>query len=207
MKRLVSMAAVGLSMVPGLLLVLALGSGALAQSPPPSSAPSPSLESTPLFSPDDLASILPSEVKSHPLTIDADDTEEVAGTPELREGWRDLLLSLGKVPTDLTAATGRTSPVELGGAMTQVGAFRVDGVVAAALVEPWLRYVAQVDPSDLPIGDHAEWQDIDGRSVLVLTVDDHPRRWIFLYPKGEVLFIAGGDQEDVSGENVLAALP
>jgi hypothetical protein len=91
--------------------------------------------------------------------------------------------------------------------MTQVGAFAVDGVAAAALVEPWLRFVAQVDPPDLPTGAHAEWQDIDGRSVLVLTEDEYPRRWIFLYPKGEVLFIAGGDQEDVSAEDVLAALP
>ena len=126
-------------------------------------------------------------------------------TPELREDWRDLLPSIGKVPTDLEVATGRTSPSEPFGATTQVAAIRVDGVGADALVEPWFRFVAQVDPSDLPAGAHAEWQDIDGRSVLVLTEDGYTR-WAFLYPKGEVLFVAVGDG-DLTVEDVLAELP
>ena len=189
----------------GLLLVMALGSGVMAQSPSPSSLPSPSPEPTPLFAPDDLAFLIPSEVKSLKLDIGTSGIEALVLTAEDREVWRDFLLPFGKVPTDVKVAFGERWPSEPGDAMTQVFAARVDGVAADALVEPMLMTLVGIDPSDLPAGTHVEWQDIDGRSVLVLTEDGY-MRWAFLYPKGEVLFVAVGDG-DLMVEDVLAELP
>ncbi len=182
--------------------------GEVAQSPEP--------VATLPYAPDDLVSILPSSIGDIPFHV-------VAGPNSLdggrREWWSDLLLRLGRVPSDVRQASGAGRPagVAWDGAPLGVAATRVDGVLAATWVEQLRdRYLAGND--DVL---EAEWRVMGEREVLAITFTDEAladateQGWptgLYLYPVGEVMFIVtmpgyGYPDDTPTIEDVLAELP
>jgi hypothetical protein len=192
----------------GLLLVVALGSGVEAQSP----VPSP--EATPLYAPDDVASIIPSQVGDIDLSIL--DYSAVADA-ESAAFWRDVLVPLGLEPEDVRAAGGYGVHPE-GDRFLSIEATRIVGAQAADFWEgvfEGLRRESQAVADRLPVA-AMDWQDIADRRVVVVTFDGADDRFIeYLYPKGEVLFRValgrvGPDPDaptEPTIEDVLAELP
>ena len=174
----------------GLLLVLALGSGAAAQEPSP----------TTLYAPDDLASILPSQVGPVTLSIESfDGPEQVAEDPEL---FGDLFLRLGKDPSDYSLAAARGES-EDGSSLVYVAAFRIEGVLA----DDWgFDGVMTFDLDEPPPGWHVEWRDIGDRRVAVMSDEGFEAGRSAAYAKGEVFFYLVG-VGGVTIEDVLAELP
>ena len=174
------------------LLVLTLGSGAVAQEPSP--------EATSSFAPDDLAAILPTQVG--PVTLDIqsfDGPEQVAEDPEKYE---DVFLRLGKDASDYSLATAR-GEAEAGSSVVYVAAFRIEGVYA----DDWgFDEVLTFDLDDPPPDRHVQWQDIGDRRVAVISHDAQEAGWSAVYAKGEVFFflVGGGGVtiEDVLEEIV-----
>ncbi len=190
------------------LMVLSLGSGALAQSP--------SAEATPPFAPDDLASIIPSQVGDIDLSI-LDFSAVSSADAEWTAGWRDVLVPLGLEPEDVRAAGGYGVHPE-GDRFLSIEATRIVGAQAAdfwAGVFEGLRRESQAVADQLPVA-AMDWQDIGDRRVVVVTFDGADDRFIeYLYPKGEVLFRVrlgrvGSDPDaptEPTIEDVLAELP
>ena len=191
----------------GLLLVVALGCGVVAQSPAP--------EATPLYAPDDLASIIPSQVGDIDLSI-LDFSAVSSADAEWTAGWRDVLVPLGLEPEDVRAAGGYGVHPE-GDRFLSIEATRIVGAQAAdfwAGVFEGLRRESQAVADQLPVA-AMDWQDIGDRRVVVVTFDGHDRFIEYLYPKGEVLFRVrlgrvGPDPDaptEPTIEDVLAELP
>lgn len=196
------------------LLVLMLGTSAVAQSPSP--------EATPLYAPDDITSALPSSLDvPGPYFVD-----EQAGAAST-DAWRDLLRSLGKDPGDMHAATGvgyyrpDRDAADAGAPIVVIAAFRVEGVAATDIMLAAL--------SGFPASSTQEWVDIGGRMVsrhvLTLPSEDQALEFdlaLHAYPNGEVLYVilvmsdllfeSGAIPPALEGlfptvEDVLAALP
>lgn len=186
----------------GLLLALALGSGVVAQSPSPPPLPSPM--ATPLFAPDDLASVVPSSVGGVALTVMGDRGEGGQGFLWGPDIERDFLTPLGRVPEDVRQAVGLTDPVA---PEVAVIALRVDGidgeVMLDALIDAMMvRPEVATAPPDITF----EWLDIDGRRVRLIATEGGPPT--YLYAKGEVGFvIALAEDGTLTVEEVVAELP
>lgn len=177
------------------LLVLVLGAGTVAQSPSP--------EPTPPFAPDDLANAVPSRIGSLDLYVRVAAGDAAFGSdPEDRAYWGDFIAAQGKEATDMLAAYGVTMESSTDPAL-EVWAVRVVGLQAEGLMEPTL-VTSDTDLSDIPPGGHADWRDLEGRRVLLLTADDADH-WRAYYPNGEVLFVVYGDDR-TAVEDVLPAL-
>ena len=183
----------------GVVTVLALallvpGVGAVAQSPSP--------EATPLYAPDDLATTLPTTVGDYEVRI-------VTGAlpPTYREVYRDMLLPFGRTPDDVLVADGMGYPtgdedaLDRDGPSFDLWAMRVEGIPAAALVEPWVfGAFAASDAFDESLWQMG-WRDIGGHDVYAAT--PIPKWWDeavareganpefgwYLLAKGEVMFI------------------
>ena len=191
------------------LLVLALGSGAVAQSSSP--------EATPLYAPEDLAFVLPRHVAALSLDVETLEPDEVLETYGF-DWLQDLLVPHGKDPTDLHMATAFSNTEDLDRPWLFLSAMRVEGVDGVSLVQPvaerarldpFFERVFREDPVDPPYGMTLARQDIGGRNVMVVTRDDDDG-WFLMYPKGEVLFTAVSvpwDNPTVTIEDVLAELP
>ncbi len=178
------------------LLVLVLGSGAVAQEASP--------EARPLYAPHDIGSAVPHRVGSLDLSIRVagPDGAALGSDPDDRAFWSDFLAARGKEPTDMVAAYGVAMESATDPALA-VWAVRVVGIAAEQLIEPTLA-TSDTDLSNIPPGGHADWRDIDGHNALVLTADDADD-WTAYYPNGEVLFIAYGDDR-APVEDVISAL-
>ena len=161
------------------LLVLALGSGAVAQSPVPS----------PWYAPEDLTSVIPTKVGDIDLSI-LDYSAVASADAEWAAGWRDVLVPLGLEPKDVRAAGGYGVHPE-GDRFLSIEATRIVGAQAADFWEgvlDGLRRESQAVADQLPVA-AMDWQDIGDRRVVVLTFDGADDRFIeYLYPMGEVLF-------------------
>ncbi len=191
------------------LLVVALGSGVVAQSP------------TPLFAPEDLAFTIPSRVGDYELDIDAD----VEMDPASRDMWSDILLPLRKEPADVQRVTAKAYPIgeasdESAESAFSVSALRVDGVPAGDYAERAMDSALEAAGRGSAMM-QSEWRVIDGREVYSLTlappealvqvaIEDaeaqgfelteqeladlrayeipNPDFGLHLYPKGEVLY-------------------
>ena len=179
------------------LLVLALATGAMAQSPSP--------QASPPNAPDDSPLTLPSAVGEYDLTLTEGNIAEVlTATPEQLEFWQEVLSPFGKDPEKGQFASGTAYTAS--GDIMVVGLFaiRVAGVPAEALTEPFLRAILGWG-EDLP-DLSPEWLDADGRRIQALTGGDYPFP-SYLYPKGEVLYFIGIASDDLAIDDVLAELP
>ena len=180
----------------GLLVVLA-GTGVLAQSPSP--------QATPLYAPDDLASAVPSRVGSLELFVRVRSGDAALGSdPDDRTYWLDFLTTQGKGPADLVVAYG-VSTESASDPGLGVWAVRVEGLAAELLTDPVLA-TSGTGLSGSPAGGHADWRDLEGRRVLLLTHDD-AADWRAYYPHGEVLFVVYGDDRVVAGDVIRELAP
>lgn len=182
------------------LLVLALGSGVVAQDAEPVSSPG----ATPLFAPEDLSYFVPPSVGDLELSVMSGGLEDlyyVVSWPLLPEDWRDILVPLGKEPSSVTLAEGHSEPI----GKLSIAAYHVDGVPAEALMESMLG--SQMAMSDPDPEVELEWQVLGDKRVWVFTEGVGNAR-VFFYPKGEVLFLVLAAYADgPSPEDVLAELP
>ena len=183
----------------GALLVMVLGSAAVAQSPTP--------EATSPYAPDDMAFLLPRSVADITLEVEggagADYATEMLGVEVLQA----LLLPLEKEPADVRVASAKSDLNDMGQQRVAIVAMRVDGIDAAILNDHLLA-LSGLGVDSPPPGYSLEWQEVDGKQVLVLANADH-EGWGLFYPKGEVLFMAttSMDAPEVKMEQVLAELP
>ena len=176
------------------LLVLALGSGALAQSP------SASPDVTPFLAPDDLTTVLPTEVGDVVLSHSQHSGPDLVDTgDEYADGrWLAVLSELGKEPADLSMATA--GPEDASGAAAYAFvAVRVRGVAASALMDRFIR----LSPAGLPDDFVIPYRNVAGRQIVDVPSSEG---WAFLYPVGEVMYMVYGFGE-ATIEDVLAELP
>ena len=186
-----------------MLLVMAMGSTVVAQESSP--------EASPVLAPDDLTLTLPSSIGDYDLRIGTIAVDDYLGSDEARELWRDLLLPLGKEPSDVTMAYGYGSPSDpddetLSGTGVAVIVLRVDGVMASDMLDDWLQLLASGDDAGRTL--NTEWLEIEGRQVEFAQYETDDLNGGYLYPKGEVLFmfVVSGDGAPTAAE-VMAGLP
>lgn len=185
------------------LMVLVLGLGAVAQSPSP--------EASSLAAPDDSELTLPSTVGEYDLTLTEGNVAEVlAATPEQLSFWQEALSPFGKGPEEGQFVSGAAYTAS--GDIMAVGLFaiRVAGVPADALAEPFLSAFLGA-AEDLGGAEGVpeftlEWLEVDGRRIQALTGDEYPFP-SYLYANGDVLYFVGIASDDLTIEDVLAALP
>ena len=175
------------------LMVLALGTGAVAQSPSPAATPS---------SPDGFPSAEPLQIGD--FTVQWVPMTGFTAGPE----WDDLLASVGKEPDDIEHVDSVTflpgddgTPASADSALAMM-AFRIEGVPALDITEAFylaaLGLPIDADLTDTSFG--AEWFDHDGREVYASNLSTlhagsapPPEEWnpefgVYLYPVGEVLY-------------------
>ena len=111
-----------------LLLVFALGSGTVAQSPSPGAPPR--------FAPDDVGILLPSELGGVALTVtDWAGPDALAVSAETAVGkTEDLLIPMGKEPTDRSLAQAVTTDASAA-AQYDIIAMRIAGVAADLVLD------------------------------------------------------------------------
>ena len=181
------------------LLVLVLGSGVVAQDPSP--------EATTLYAPDDLASLLPSQLGGSELTTQAHTGDRwlpFFGDDEFVI-FDGLLVAHGAEPSDLRTAWAST-PDETAPEWYGVFIFRVDGVPADLLHELYMRSVSHMtDDQTFPPYGIEPARTVGGRKVLT-NESDEDTSWLFFYPDGEVLFGVNG-YGDLSLAEAVAELP
>jgi hypothetical protein len=199
----------------GLLLLLLPGGAAAQPSPPPAA--------TPLAAPQDVAFVLPARVGSYELEV-----REVPFEPGPDDGfWGDLLLSLGKEPSDVRQAVGigRPAPDSVDGPDTEADAqlwmMRIEGVPADAYVELLAERTVELASPELRQMLQREWRVMDERDVYAVTLTSgalgmvgdqmSERLGMYFYPAGEVLFFLRIPQDypadAPSVDEFLAALP
>ena len=181
------------------LLVVALGSGAVAQDPEP--------EATPPYAPLDLASAIPSQVGDVALVVTTmTGPELLAATDDTnRAATTAMLTSLGKEPEDLVMAQG--DPVDESAPDTYwVTATRVVGVPADTLMDAVQRAALARHDGTLPQEVVRVSLPVAGRTIYPLYNRYIGQSFNFFYPHGEVLFSVEGFG-DVTVEDVLAELP
>ena len=169
------------------LLMLTLGTGTVAQSPSPSPSP------TPLYAPEDLALVIPTRLASFEMEVDTGSLDD-GDLGWDAETWRDILLPLGREPQEgrWAIGSGATDPDDTSshGAAT-IEAIRVDGLLAGLLLDGYAEASAAQQAAAGQPPTPAEWLDVDGRHLRVIP---SPGGWfppLYLYPKGEVLFVIG----------------
>ncbi len=189
-------------------LVLALGSVVVAQSPSPSGTPLPSPEATPMYAPNRLEFALPARLGGVELKVlgyVGQDSLMLAKGP-VRPVLEQVLRDLGKTPDDLRMAVAWADVDDpTGRASFDMAAIRIVGMPGEVVGDLLIREAAEVVGRDVPPA--YEWPTviIDGR-VVVTRSEPGDESWKFLYPKGEVLFVAGVTGR-LSMEDVLAELP
>ena len=140
--------------------------------------------------PADLAATLPKEVGGITLTIETQTGEEFVGESD---DFRAILAQLGKQPSDLTVATGSGTDVE-GGRGVFVYAIRVAGLDANRLVDVFKAQIQRDSPEDV-----IATETVGGKTTTTVTGDDSKQ---YLYVRGDVLYFAGGDPDELAVEAV-----
>jgi hypothetical protein len=194
-------------------LLLTLFGGAVAQSPSPTAAP----EATPLYAPDDLASLLPSTLNGLPLASVAGRGDEMVSLGIDDPEWLEQVLApLGKEPSDYQKAVAMTgdplTPDDMDWALAPEGywirAMRVDGVPGEVLWDRMMRVIGDIDDDQPLPPPFRPPRTFLGRTYLWTNNADAPagERWVVQYAKGEVLVMVnawGG----LSALDVLGELP
>jgi hypothetical protein len=185
------------------LLVLAVGSGAVAQSTSPHVSPgwnSPD-------GPEGIASYLPSHVGA----VELEDFTAPQG--RIMAGWlvEAMQREAGQTvtePEDVEVAMAWTGDPPQDAARLWVTAMRAEGVQTEPIAEPFMHLFLEAvggQPEPIP----AEWREVDGRDVLVWPWPPfEDGSWLAAYPYDEVLFfVTKAGAESVTLETVLAELP
>jgi hypothetical protein len=145
--------------------------------------------------------VLPTQVGDTTLTVEEgyDLWSETSGVDSLRL----LLLRFGKDRNDIRVARAHSDLGVYDGGL-DLWAIRTDGVPAEALQREYQGLVMALDPqAEGPWEEYFPWTEIAGRSVMGSQGDPF---FLFLYPKGEVMFVGTGTVAE-GAEGVLAALP
>lgn len=144
----------------------------------------------------DLEAILPDEIGGQPVTKLSMAGDEFIGSGQTDESFEDFLGRVGAEPDDVSVAFAFSTSQAGSGVI----AFRVAG---ASQDEMLGAFQAASDAE----GDVVGWTDanVGGKSVKVATQVDGATP-MYLYPRGDILFIVTAPSEDAAAE-ILSALP
>jgi hypothetical protein len=152
------------------------------------------------FAPEDLSFTLPREVNGLILEVETQTADEISQQLLAGESLRRALVDRGTEPSDVLAATATGSELNEGEEYRYVGitAVRVRGIIAdelSGMVIPMASGVTVWEP-----------RIVGAKSVRQLGEDVSRDSIIYMYPRGEVLYLVLVTSE-TDGAAALEALP